>query len=127
MQCLIRRLGSNSRPCVAFPPRIRLCCGRMPASCSCFWPRRSRYVPGTGKTPREYVASLLQRGDNDELSHSADAAACYSTCIALSPQSAWAYFHRGLAQLRQQNYTLAASDFDHAISLRPSMVEAYID
>src|SRR5207302_975875 len=79
----------------------------------------------TEEDPQDFWAWFLLGVSHDGLSQNAEAAACYSTCIALSPSSPWAYFNRALAQLRQQNYKLAASDFDHAIELRPNLVEAY--
>jgi serine/threonine protein kinase/Flp pilus assembly protein TadD len=79
----------------------------------------------TEKNPQDFWSWFLQGACNDGLSRSADAAACYGTCIALSPRFPWAYHHRGVALLRQLKYRQAASDFDQAIALEPTLIESY--
>lgn len=61
------------------------------------------------------------------LAQPAQAAACYSACIALSPAFHGWYFRRGLADLEQEQYDAAGADFDQAIRLRPEHAEAYVN
>jgi serine/threonine protein kinase/Tfp pilus assembly protein PilF len=63
----------------------------------------------------------------DHLSRPAQAAACYSACIALTPDFAGWYFKRGLAHLKQREDALAGVDFDQAIRLQPRNGEAYMN
>jgi eukaryotic-like serine/threonine-protein kinase len=60
----------------------------------------------------------------DQLARSAQAAACYTACIALKPDFHGWYFNRGLVYLKQKDYPLASADFDEALRLRPDHVEA---
>ena len=60
----------------------------------------------------------------DRLSQPAQAAACYTACIALKPDFHGWYFSRGLIYLKQKDYALATADFNEALRLRPDCVEA---
>ena len=57
----------------------------------------------------------------------AQAAACYSACIALHPAFHGWYFRRGLAHLRQGQHPLACADFDEAVRLRPGHAETFVN
>lgn len=63
---------------------------------------------------------------NDWLDRPADAAACYSTCIALTPQLAPLYVKRGAAYLRQGQPAKARADCHRALELQPNLAEAYL-
>lgn len=63
----------------------------------------------------------------ENLSRPAQAAACYSACLALSPRYHGWYFRRGLAHLKSQEYELACADLDQAIYRQPSLVEGYVN
>jgi serine/threonine protein kinase/tetratricopeptide (TPR) repeat protein len=64
---------------------------------------------------------------NDRLGRPAQAAACYSACVALNPGFHGWYFRLGLAHLRMGQYSQAEGDFDSAIRLRPDHGEAYVN
>jgi serine/threonine protein kinase/predicted Zn-dependent protease len=61
------------------------------------------------------------------LAQDADAAACYSTCIALAPAFPPAHYKRGLAQLRLHRDAEAIADFDESLRLDRDFTLAYID
>jgi serine/threonine protein kinase/Flp pilus assembly protein TadD len=63
----------------------------------------------------------------DHLDQPAQAAACYSACVALNPAFHGWYFRRGLAHLKQGQSRLACADFDQAVRLRPDHGEAYVN
>lgn len=63
----------------------------------------------------------------DSLNLPAQAAACYTACIALHPDFHGWYFKRGLAHLRQDQYALAFMDFDRAVELRPGHAESLVN
>jgi eukaryotic-like serine/threonine-protein kinase len=79
----------------------------------------------TERDPQDFWAWFLLGVCHDGLSDSAEAVACYNTCVALTPTSPWAYLNRGLAQLRQHHYRQASADLDQALALRPDLAEAY--
>jgi len=60
----------------------------------------------------------------DQLAQSAQAAACYTACIALKPDFHGWYFNRGLVYLKQKDYALATSNFDDVLRLQPDQVVA---
>jgi eukaryotic-like serine/threonine-protein kinase len=63
----------------------------------------------------------------EQLSQPAHAVACYTACIALKPDFGDWYFHRGVAYLKQRDYSLASLDFDRAIQLQPGRRELRIN
>jgi serine/threonine protein kinase/tetratricopeptide (TPR) repeat protein len=63
----------------------------------------------------------------EHLGRPAQAAACYTACIALDPAFHGWYLRRGLVQLRDGQYRLAGADFDQAIRLRPDHAEAHVN
>ncbi len=56
-----------------------------------------------------------------------EAEGCFTTCLALSPDSYWAFFHRGLCRLELKKYVAAADDFDGVLALRPGLAPALIN
>ena len=77
----------------------------------------------TAQDPQNFWAWFLLGLCHDSLAQNADAAACYSTCIALWPKLPWPHYNRGLTHLRQVDYLQARADFDQAILLRPEDAE----
>jgi serine/threonine protein kinase/Flp pilus assembly protein TadD len=63
----------------------------------------------------------------ERLARPAQAAACYSACIALNPSFHGWYFRRGLVQLQEGQDQLAEADFDQTIRLRPNHAEAHVN
>jgi serine/threonine protein kinase/Flp pilus assembly protein TadD len=70
------------------------------------------------------VCSLA--GFGDHLGHGAEAVSHFTTCVALRPKFAGAYFSRGLARLRLREFAGAEADFSRALELRPGWPEAYV-
>jgi tetratricopeptide (TPR) repeat protein len=58
--------------------------------------------------------------------HNAEAAACYSTCIALRPDFAWTWYNRGLAYYKLNEQKKAVADLDRALALKPDLADAYL-
>jgi serine/threonine protein kinase/tetratricopeptide (TPR) repeat protein len=54
------------------------------------------------------------------------AAACYSTCIALVPRYTWWYFKRGTAYLRTKDFSAAHTDLDQYLADQPDVADGYI-
>jgi serine/threonine protein kinase/Flp pilus assembly protein TadD len=63
----------------------------------------------------------------EQLGEPAQAAACYTACIAIKPDFADWYFHRGVAYLKQRNFSFARADFDRAIALDPARKELLVN
>jgi serine/threonine protein kinase/Tfp pilus assembly protein PilF len=55
------------------------------------------------------------------------AAACYSTCVALMPGFPLVYFKRGTAYLNTKSFAEALADFDRFLADRPDAAEGYIN
>jgi tetratricopeptide (TPR) repeat protein len=85
------------------------------------WRRAVRLAPADVWTRAGLAACL------DNLAKPEDAAACYSTCIALAPELCWLYFKRGVVYLRAANYEEARADFDRFLLDRPAVPEGYIN
>jgi tetratricopeptide (TPR) repeat protein len=66
---------------------------------------------------------LCQEG----LGHDAEAAACFSTCIALAPDFWPLAYKRGIVHLRRREFSLACADLDRVVEAQPEMVEARIN
>lgn len=77
--------------------------------------------------PQDFGACFLLGICHFGLGRDAEALACYTTCIALWPNSSWAYFNRGVMYLRQGEYHQAGADFDQVIRLRPDIDEPYLN
>ncbi|HVC97817.1 MAG TPA: hypothetical protein VND64_29370, partial [Pirellulales bacterium] len=64
---------------------------------------------------------------NDALARNQRAAQCYTVCLALLPDSGDAYYHRGLARLRDNLYSRALADFDQVVRFLPDLASVYLD
>ncbi|MFN4259642.1 MAG: protein kinase domain-containing protein [Gemmataceae bacterium] len=64
---------------------------------------------------------------HENLAQYADAAACYGTCTALTPDFAPLYWKRGIVALRQKLFTEALADFDRALELQPRQPLVHAD
>src|SRR5205807_679343 len=51
--------------------------------------------------------------------HWSEASDCYTHCLALQSDNAWARFSRGVVRIRQGNFAGAVADFDEVIDLKP--------
>ncbi len=81
----------------------------------------------TRKDPQNFGAWLLLGNCYlDGLGREKDAAACYTTCIALWPDFYGSYFNRGLALLRHREFDAAEADFARALQMRPDHAESYL-
>jgi tetratricopeptide (TPR) repeat protein len=56
-----------------------------------------------------------------------EAEGCFGTCVALLPNSLWAYLHRGLCRLELKRYQEAEADFGYVLRLRPGMSSALLN
>jgi serine/threonine protein kinase/tetratricopeptide (TPR) repeat protein len=63
----------------------------------------------------------------ENLARPNDAAACYSTCIALAPELYWLYFKRGVVNIHARDFAEARNDFDRFLRDRPDFPEAYLN
>ena len=57
----------------------------------------------------------------------ADAEACYTVAIGLSPDQAYPWMFRGAVRLESGRYPEALEDFDQAIQREPNLVPAYLN
>jgi serine/threonine protein kinase len=62
----------------------------------------------------------------DGFADKANAASCYTTCIALWPRCHGAYLNRSLVYFQEKNISEAFLDFDEALRLEPEQTEAYV-
>jgi serine/threonine protein kinase/tetratricopeptide (TPR) repeat protein len=81
----------------------------------------------TEEDPQLFWAWFQLGRCHDGLSHYAQAAQCYTVCLALLPDSGEAYYHRGLARLRDGLYAPALADFDQVLQFLPNLASVYLD
>src|SRR5262249_24992743 len=77
--------------------------------------------------PRGFRAWFVLARCHDAAGRSADAVACYGTCVALEPDYVWSHFNRGLAHLRLKQFARARADLDKAIAARPELADAHVN
>ena len=70
----------------------------------------------TDNHPQHFQAWFVRGLCHESIGQNADAAAAYTTCIALEPDTPWAYYNRGLIRLQQQDPRGADADFGKAIA-----------
>ncbi|QJX00902.1 protein kinase domain-containing protein [Frigoriglobus tundricola] len=74
------------------------------------------------------VATHMALGSCHEGSgHYAEAAACYTTAVALRPDHFGGYYSRGLVRLRLRDPGGARADFDRAAELQPGLADLYLN
>lgn len=56
-----------------------------------------------------------------------EAASCFTTCIALYPNSHLGYFHRGLCRLEGERFDAACEDFDEVLRRKPRLPAAWLN
>lgn len=81
----------------------------------------------TEADPRFFWAWFQLGRCNDALLRNVQAAQCYTICLVLLPESGEAYYHRGLARLRDGLYAPALADFDQVLRLLPNLASVYVD
>jgi serine/threonine protein kinase/Tfp pilus assembly protein PilF len=77
--------------------------------------------------PRSFPAWMLLGNVHASLGEFEDAVSCYSFGIALRPELAWPYMHRGTAALEGQDFRRALDDFDRVVKSRPDLTAAWIN
>lgn len=87
----------------------------------------ARIEPVATRNPTHFAAWFVQGKCHDALNQLADAAECYSVCIALQPSSATAFLNRGIMRLRQGDHRRAEIDFTRAIELKPQAVDTWLN
>jgi serine/threonine protein kinase/tetratricopeptide (TPR) repeat protein len=81
----------------------------------------------TEEDPRLFWGWFQLGRCNDALARNGRAAECYTVCLALLPDSGDAYYHRGLARLRDGLYSHALADFDQVVRFLPNLASVYLD
>jgi serine/threonine protein kinase/Tfp pilus assembly protein PilF len=76
--------------------------------------------------PGSYRVNTTLAACYDRLALYSNAAAFYTTAIALRPDLWEGYYNRGLEDLKQGNYKRALADFDRAAQLDPNRPETYL-
>jgi len=79
------------------------------------------------KDPEYFSAWFVKGYCHDELLHTGEAIACYSTCIALRPKFHWTWYNRGTAYLRHRDFQRALADFDQAIAMQTDVAKAHFN
>lgn len=87
----------------------------------------SMLLAATRETPQDLLGWLLLGHAYFSEGRFEQAIGCYSTCLALSPRSAWIYFDRGLAYQRRGDLSLADEDYTAALRHDPKLMEAYLN
>ena len=87
----------------------------------------AKIEPVVARNPTHFAAWFVQGKCQDALNRFADAAECFSVCIALQPQSEAAFHNRGLMRMRQKDYRRAEIDFSRSIELKPVSVDSWIN
>lgn len=80
----------------------------------------------TREDPRLFWGWFQLGRCHDALAQSADAERCYTVCVALWPNSGQAYYHRGLARFRNNDYSQALADFDQVVRFLPGLAGVYV-
>ncbi len=87
----------------------------------------AKIEPVVLRNPTDFAAWFVQGLCHSALDHFADAAECYSVCVALQPNSHMAYLNRGIMRLRQGDRRRAEMDFSRCIELKPKDVDAWVN
>jgi eukaryotic-like serine/threonine-protein kinase len=87
----------------------------------------SRLEQATRRDPHSFWAWLDRGLCHEHLGRYDEAAACYSTCLALNSSLGRLYFKRGLAYLQQKKYREAEADFSEMLHRQPGFLEALVN
>jgi serine/threonine protein kinase/Flp pilus assembly protein TadD len=87
----------------------------------------ARLQPFTEGRPKHFLAWFARGVCHEALGERADAAACWTACVALEPEMPWPYFNRGVVRLGQRDHRRAADDFSRAVRLRPGWTDALLN
>lgn len=79
------------------------------------------------QVPHDFEANFLLGNALVGCGRADDAERCYSICIALSPNSWFAWFQRGVCQLELQRYAAAETDFARVLYTRPGIASALVN
>lgn len=77
--------------------------------------------------PRDYRGYFFEAVCRAQLDDLARAGASMDRAIALAPQEAELYVHRGNLMLRKKDYGAAVDDFSHVVKLQPQSVPALLN
>lgn len=77
--------------------------------------------------PRDYRGYFFEAVCRAQLDDLARAGASMDRAIALAPQEAELYVHRGNLMLRKKDYGTAVDDFSHVVKLQPKSVPALLN
>lgn len=102
------------------------------SACSYTAQRRFRqalplWQEATRLDPQNVWAWYGQAHCHESLGQFHQAAACFSACIALSPDFPDWFFRRGMANLQTKEYLPAKADFDQTLRMSPDHVEAHVN
>jgi tetratricopeptide (TPR) repeat protein len=87
----------------------------------------SRLVPFTMRHPTHFMGWFARGVCHQDTGQYAEAVAAFTACVALRPDSSWAYKDRGQSRLKQGWFDLAEDDFTRALELSPAWTAALID
>jgi tetratricopeptide (TPR) repeat protein len=79
------------------------------------------------RAPQDYEGWFLSGNALSGAGRTAEAEACFTSCIVLSPTSHWAFFQRGLCRLESRLWHGACEDFSRVLELRPELTGALIN
>jgi len=79
------------------------------------------------QVPHDFEANFLLGNALVGCGRTDDAERCYSVCIALSPNSLFAWFQRGVCRLELQRYDAAEADFARVLQARPGIASALLN
>ncbi|MBN9118593.1 MAG: protein kinase [Planctomycetes bacterium] len=77
--------------------------------------------------PDHFQAWFARGVCHDALGQHADAAACFSVCLAVIPDFPLAVANRGIARLKQKRFPEAEADFTRALELKPGWTVALVN
>jgi serine/threonine protein kinase/Flp pilus assembly protein TadD len=86
------------------------------------WLERAR-----DRFPEDFSVWLLLGNALAATGHYHEAEGCFTTCVALCPESYLGYFHRGLCRFELGKYRPSRQDFDETLRRRPRLPSALVN